>query len=191
MKQTRWAVFGLLSVLLVTAVLACSLAGLLTGAKAPQLPGRTVAVNQQAAQEARDAFQQISSGGRIRLSESQFTSYLREQLTQGQSENVVITDLTVWFDPGRITLRANLQGPQTAQPSTSGEIVVAGNLQVQNGVLKIKIDQASLAGIAVPNALLNLFNDQLNNSMADVNQSGHSLKNVVIEQGYITLEVSE
>jgi len=191
MERTRWAAFGLVSALLLTAVLACSLAGLLTGGKAPQLPGRTVAVNQQAAQEAKDAFQQIANGGRIKLSESQFTSYLREQLTQGQSENVAITDLTVWFDPGRITLRANLQGPQTAQPSTSGEIIVAGNLQVQGGLLKIKIDQASLAGIAVPGALLNLFNDQLNRSLADVNQSGHSLKSVVIEQGYITLEVAE
>ncbi|GEM_PF-4227886 len=184
MCRKRTFVLLLVGALFLLSSVACSVGGLLGGGKV-DLPDRQVEVSEQAAQEAKEIIDRAKEGGSIRLTESQFTSFLVEGMRNKAGEDLPLQDLTVWFEPGQVIVRAQVSGEDLP---TSGEMIMVGNLSVQDGKLQFSLDKASVNGVSVPKPVLGVFNTVLNEALAETDISKTRIKSISLEPAVIVIE---
>ncbi|MCB0112845.1 MAG: hypothetical protein R2873_03450 [Caldilineaceae bacterium] len=167
--------------LFVASSLACSGGRLRINRAEPTPTPRAVAVSEQSAQEAQQAVATAVAGGTLRLTEAQFTSLIAGQLTQ----DIPVSDVTVWFDPGVITVGGVLA--EGAVPMVSGPLTIKGTLAAENGVVTFDITEAVINGMFMPGAATNAIERQVNEALA-TGDLGTRVRSITINQGEIVIE---
>jgi hypothetical protein len=180
MTQKHFAIL-LVAMLFLVANLACS--SLLPGRTA-ETPNREVVVSQEAAQEANQIVSEALAGNTVRMNEAQFTSLIATQLAQGGAE-APLRDITVWFEPGQIVMQGQLD--EGVVPMLSGQLVMTGQLVAANNAVTFNIERATLGGVTLPSAAVNMLSEQVNTSLARSN-IGQRVRNITINQGEIIIE---
>ncbi len=169
--------------LFVATTLACSGGRFGTNRAEPTPTPRTVEVSEAAAQEAQQAVATAMSGGTLRMTEAQFTSLIAAQLTQ--DEGLPISDLTVWFDPGVITVGGVLA--EGVVPLLSGPLEIKGTLAAENGSVTFDMTEATIRGISVPGAATNAIERQVNDALTQTDLGGR-VRSITINQGELVIE---
>jgi hypothetical protein len=177
---------ALVAVLFLITNLACSglLGGRTTTPARTDTPAREVPVSQEAAQEAREIAGEALAGGTVRMNEAQFTSLIATELAQSGGD-VPLRDITVWFEPDQIVLQGQLE--EGVVPLLSGQLVATGQLVAENNNLVFNIQKATLGGVTLPNAGVNLLNNQVNTALAQSN-IGQRVRSITVNQGEIIIE---
>jgi hypothetical protein len=187
MMTKKYFSIALVAVLFLVTNLACS--GLLSR-RTTDTPARTdtptreVTVSQEAAQEGREIVSEALAGGTLRMNEAQFTSLITSELAQGGGD-VPLRDITVWFEPNQIVLQGNLD--PGVVPLLSGQLVATGQLVADNGRVRFNIEKATLGGVTLPNAAVNMLNDQVNSAL-DQSNLGQRVRSITVNQGEIIIE---
>ena len=181
-RQRRFTL-ALVALLFLASSLACS-AGRFLPEQRVETPTREVAVSQEAAQEAQEIVAEAAAGGPLRMNEAQFTSLIAAQLAQSGQESP-LQEITVWFDPGVVVIQGQLQ--EGVVPLVSGQLVMSGQLAVENDNVIFNIQEASVAGVNLPGAGVNLLNDQINRSLSQTNL-GSRVRSITINEGEIVIE---
>jgi len=180
----RTFILLLVGALFLLSSVACSVGGLLGGSGDVDLPDRQVEVSDQAAQEAKEIIARAKNGGSIRLTESQFTSFLVKEMEKA-GEDLPLQDLTIWFEPGQVIVRAQVSGEDLP---ASGEMIMVGKLSVEDGKLQFSLDHASVNGVGVPKPVLSVFNTVLNEALAETDISKTRVKSISLEPAVIVIE---
>jgi hypothetical protein len=178
----KWGAILLVAMLFLLSSLACSDRLMPRGAE-PTPTRRVVVVSQESAQQAQQIIAEAALGGTLRMNESQFTSLIVTQL--GQSGDIPISDITVWFDPGQISLQGELQ--EGVVPMVSGPLQLKGTLAAENGAVIFDITEAVINGFSMPGAAINAFEDQINESLLQTNL-GNRVRSITINEGEIIIE---
>jgi hypothetical protein len=168
------------------AAIACSPGSLLSG-DAVQVPDRDVPASPEAAAQAITALNQAQGGGTIRLTEAQFTSLIAEPVRQSDA-GLLLEDLTVWFEPETVYLRARSKGEELP---IKGKVVMSGGLAVNNGKLTLSLEQARAAGVGVPDAALNMLNGELNRRIRLLDALNMPVRTLQVESGAVLIQPSE
>jgi hypothetical protein len=182
-RQRNWILLLVTSLLLFSS-LACSVGRFLPASRA-HLPERSVPVNPEAAAEAEAIIRQAGSSETVRLTESQFTSFLMERLNQQDGEGVRVEDMTVWFEPDRIHLRVRTS--EAVVPG-SDTVAMSGQLLASEGRIALRIDEASVGAINLPSSVLTMLNDQVDKALAQSQINNIPVRSIRTEQGAITIE---
>jgi hypothetical protein len=182
-RQRHWTPLLVIFLLLLSS-LACSVSRFLPNSGA-QLPERTVSVNPEAAAAAATVISQAGRGGTIRLTESQFTSFLMERLNQQDGGDTQVEALTVWFDPGVVYLQVRTREALVPGGNT---IALVGHLSAVDGRLSLNVDQASVGRVSVPASVLSLVNDQMHTALVQSQIGDIPVKSITVEQGAIVIE---
>lgn len=161
---------------------ACS--NLLPERRSAEEPRREVVVSQESAQQAQQIITEAAAGGTLRMSEAQFTSLIVTQLGAGGGD-MPITDVTVWFDPGKITMQGELA--EGVVPLLSGQLVTTGALAVVNNQVVFQVESASIGSVSLPGAGRDILAEQVNNALARSNL-GNRVRAITINQGEIIIE---
>lgn len=178
----KWGSILLVAVLFLLSSLACSDRLMSRGAE-PTPTRRVVVVSQESAQQAQQIITEATQGGTLRMNESQFTSLIVTQLEQ--SGNVPVSNITVWFDPGQISLQGDLQ--EGVVPMVSGPLQLKGTLAVENSAVVFDITEAAVNGFTMPGVAVNAFEDRINESLLQTNL-GNRVRSIVINEGEIVIE---
>lgn len=123
-------------------------------------------------------------GGTIRLTEAQFTSLIAEPVRQSDA-GLFLEDLTVWFEPETVYLRARSKGGQLP---IKGEVVMSGGLAVSNGKLTLSVDQARTASVGVPDAALKVLNGELTRRIRLLDALDMPVRSLRVESGAVVIE---
>ena len=182
-KQNRRWLIGAVALLLLVTTSACSI-GSLIGGSGVKLPDRKVPVSSEAAAAAKNAIISGAAKGQIRLTESQFTSYVTELIAENTGKENVLANVTVWFDPGKVYLKATISGDQVP---VTGVVAMAGTGTIKDGRLQIKIEQASINNIGVPGSVLDVVNSQLNDILTNSDFADVPAKSVTIKSKEIVI----
>lgn len=179
----------LAAMLLLISVLACSPLGGTLGSKTEAtqvVPPREVPVSTQEAEAGEAILKEAQKGDTIRLTESQFTSLLNANLPPATENEVNIKDLTVWFDPDVVSLRARVSGGDLP----NGQLFVSGKLRVEDQKLAFQLEKASINDINLPSPLLKMFTDKSDVMFQSAFQDVH-FKSVAVEKGAIVLQFAQ
>ncbi len=160
---------------------ACS--NLLPERRSAAEPRREVPVSQESAQQAQQIITEAASGGTVRMSEAQFTSLIATHLAAGG--DVPLTGITVWFDPGQITMQGELA--KGVVPLLSGQLVTSGSLAAVNNQVVFQIESASIGGVSLPGTGREMLANQVNNALAGSNL-GNRVRSITINEGEIIIE---
>jgi hypothetical protein len=178
----KWSSILLVAVLFLLSTLACS-GRLLPDRAEPTPTRRVVVVSQESAQQAQQIIGEAAQGGTLRMNEAQFTSLIVTQL--GQSGELPVRDITVWFEPEQIILQGELQ--EGVVPLVSGPLELRGTLAVVDNAVVFDISEAVVNGFSIPGAAVNAFEDQINNTLLQTNL-GNRVRSIVINEGEIVIE---
>jgi hypothetical protein len=173
----------LVFVLFVVSTIACSGGGLRLNRSDPTPTPRTVEVSEQSAQEAQLAVATAVAGGTLRLTEAQFTSLIATQL--GQGGGIPVSDITVWFDPGVITVGGVLA--EGVVPLVSGPLTIKGTMAAENGAITFDITEAVINGMFMPGAASNAIERQVNDALTQTDL-GSRVRSITINQGELVIE---
>lgn len=142
--RIRWFV-PLVTAFLIVLLVACNL---------PQIdvPKREVPVTEEAAQrfEEKLATLKTAPNGDVKLSftESEITSYINLRLVQ---ENLPLRRPTVWFSAGKVYLKGHLEAEGIP---VKGDAVLVVALSVQDGNVRLQVEQAVIGRVPVPESVL-------------------------------------
>jgi hypothetical protein len=178
----KWSSILLVAVLFLLSTLACS-GRLMPNRAEPTPTRRVVVVSQESAQQAQQIIGEAMQGGTLRMNEAQFTSLIVTQL--GQSGDLPVRDITVWFEPGQIILHGALQ--EGVVPLVSGPLQLRGALAVENNAVVFNIAEAVVNGITMPGMAVNAFEDRINASLLQTDL-GNRVRSITINEGEIVIE---
>lgn len=167
------------------AAIACSPGNLLSE-DTVQVPDRDVPASPEAAAQAISVLNHAQGGGAIHLTEEQFTSLISEPVRQSEA-GLVLEDVTVWFEPETVYLRARSKGGRLP---IRGEVAMSGGFAVNNGKLTLSLEQANAAGVGVPDAALDMLNGELNRRIRLLDAPNMPVRTLQVESGVVLIQPS-
>jgi|GEM_PF-1270248 len=165
-------------------VAALGLAALACTCGVPQLggpaPSATVPVSQEAAKQVNTKLEQAAAQAKttgqykVKLTESEVTSYLAAQIQQQQKQGqtVPLTNPQIKFTQGQVWVYGTFQ---SGSSKVNGLVVVS--LKVQDGKLSIQIVRADFGAVPVPAPLLDQLNQQI---QAELDKQSLQTQNVTL-----------
>ena len=143
------------------------LLGLLAGCAAQpvQLPDREVPVSMDEAMMAQQAGMEGLATGSATFTEAELSSFLTAMIEQNGGGAVPIEGVTTWFnDDGTLAMRIQLT-PGTVPGIDTLDLV--GKLMVEDGRVKVELDQAGAGPISVTGPMLKLVEGMINRALND------------------------
>jgi len=151
MSTRRWSMFGLVfacTLLSVSCVSPCFLPGMRRTAAPTPLP--TLPPSQGAAKRFEEKARSFEgSTFRVEFTDEEVTSFVALNV----ADSLPFSAPRVAFQPGTFTLEGDITSP------VRGHLTITGTIQVADGKPKIVFRDASVAGIALPQAALNSISD--------------------------------
>ncbi len=144
----------------------------------PPLPTPT---NLPSAQEAlQEAATQLQTTGQVtlRLHESQATAWVQQALARQQTNEV--QDVAVYFRNGQIAIYATVSSQLGPLPV---ELVVTPQVTADGG-LSVRVDKATLGGVAMPQSLLRDYLGQLELALSRWSQA-YRIETITIADGWL------
>lgn len=184
MSRPGFLLASIVALSLVFGMTACS-TGQFLSAGAVDVPDRVVPVSPKAAAEAEAILEGARRGNMIRLTESQFTSLLVERVRLYRGDQVPLEELTVWFEPERVYLRAKAAGDQLP---VGGEVAMWGELAAEQSRLTLSLEQASAGGVSVPKVALDLLNGELSERIQQLDTLDFPIRTLQVERGAVVIE---
>lgn len=168
-----------LSIAIAFLVLACAPCGLLSGQ--PSTPSRPIATSTAAAQRLEtqlgEALAEDKGEFTLRLTNEEATSYLALKLEEAGGE-APISDLRVWFTPGKIHITGDFSGLVPIQ----AYVAIVASAEILDGELQITIEKASAGSIPLPAAVLTSLSQTINETFQE-SQIGFQIIDVEIGEG--------
>jgi len=124
------------------------------------LPDRTVPVSEAAAQRFEQKIRDLRSGGngeyKVAFTEEELTSYLNVKVEQ---QSLPIRQPTVWFSRGKVYVRGDFQAEGFP---VKGNAIFVIAMAIQDGVLTMRVEQAVIGPVPVPQSLLDRLSSLAN-----------------------------
>jgi len=130
-----------------------------------QLPDREVPVNMDEALMAQQAGMEGLATGSATFTEAELSSFLTAMIQQNGGGAVPIDGVTTWFnDDGTLAVQVQLT-PGTVPGIDTLDLV--GKVMVDNGRVKVELDQAGAGPISVTGPFLGLVQGMINRALDD------------------------
>ena len=180
-KRNVWLVWAVV-VVFALSLSACAASGGIT------MPEREVPISIDSALEAQDLAMAGLMMGSVDWTEAQFSSLLTELMKANSGENLPVETITAWFEPDQLYLQAQVK--EGVLPAAFGTTLqLAGNLDVQDGVLVVDIEEAAAGPYTVTGAALAPINAQINGALA--NQPIGLPLDVMLDSGKLSLSMAQ
>lgn len=161
MSGRRWLALGLVSVcalVSMSCITPCFLAGAARNATPQPTPMPTVPPSEGAASRFEEKARAFEDGTfRVEFTDEEVTSYMALQM----GSSVPITSPRVAFQPGKFTMEGDLTSP------VRGHLTLAGTIKVAGGRPQVEFQDARVAGITIPQAMLGSVSDSISQMILD------------------------
>ena len=141
-------------------------------------PARSIPRSEDAARRLVNRFDQaLRTPGRVRLvmAEEEVTSYLEMNL-----RDAPVRDLSVWFTPGGIHLRAKVRAWR--EPTLQALVTVSS----RNRRLQVQVEHAALNGRSLPRPLMASLQQAANAALADAHPYVR-VEQVLLGEGFVII----
>ncbi len=181
MLNRKTVKLALMLVLLVSSLSACA------AGSAVNPPSRDVTISVDEALAAQNAGMAGMMGGKVEMTESQFSSFLTVLLQQNTGPNMPIKSIKAWFEPdNKIFLRAELNDGVLKGGNT---IDLAGTVMVQDHHLMVNLTDAAANGVSASGAPVDMVSTWINHFLADPNMG--VAVDVATSQGTLTISLAK
>ncbi len=163
LSRRNWVV-AVVSLLLVASMAACAAGPVVT------VPDRMIAVDVNTAVEAQNKIGNLMMAGEVEWSETEFSSLLTALLQQNSGEEIPVESVMIWFEPDNKVIAQIALMDGVLPPTVGGNTAdVSGVVSVEDGMLKVTLDGASVGGVGVPTGFLAPVNSQIAAALASLN----------------------
>lgn len=180
MSARRWVTLGLVSVcalLSVSCITPCFLAGANRGSTPQPTALPTATPSEHAASSLEDKAQAFREGTfRVEFTDEEVTSYAALNMTGAAP----IASPRVTFLPGEFTLEGDLTSP------IRGHLTLTGTIQIAEGRPQVRFQNAQVAGVTVPQAMLGSVSDSISQMITE-SASGVEIERIELLAGRIVI----